>query len=210
MKYWPLIVLGLAGCSKESGKLTFVPNTPIEYVAFAGQSNITTPTGLSNAFAEKATGHVIIPIQCAKSGSYLSEWKKGERFYTECVTAMLQNPPKAIIWWQGESDTNSLELAESWGMRFEQMIKDMRQDLGYQIPVIYVRLGGGNDNAAWAEVQRQQETLHVPRSCVQRIDFAEPYRREHDLHYDPMGYDLIGKALAVQYLELFDTPMPHA
>lgn len=204
MSKLPLIApfLLLLGCTKSPLGVS-VKGTSVEYVAFAGQSNIVYATGLSAAFAgtASASGRLVIPIECAQSGTKIDQWQKGESLYENCLTQMKAHPPTAIVWWQGESDANTQADASAWSIRFTRMVGDLRHDLGYQIPVVYVILGNGNNGSEWETIQSSQQNLHLSKCYSQNILFADFYRIANDVHYLPGGYRVIGQALASQYME---------
>lgn len=201
-KFFLIALLLLAGCHKNPLGVS-VAGTRMEYVAFAGQSNIVYTTGLSASFgaAAAASGRVVIPIECAQSGTKIDRWQKGETLYENCLAQMKAHPPTAIVWWQGESDANTQADASAWSIRFTRMVGDLRHDLGYQIPVVYVILGNGNNGPEWATVQSSQQNLHLAGCYSQTILFADEYRKPNDVHYIPEGYRVIGAALASQYME---------
>lgn len=205
MKRTILIVLAvfLSGCQKKVVFKTILNSPTMESVAFAGQSNILPTTGLSRSFVATASadGKAVTPLECARGGSYLDEWKKGEVLYNNCVGYMKTNPPAALVWWQGEADAHDMALTLTWRTRFEKMVTDIRADLGYPIPVIFVRVGNGDNTPEWVELQHQQDSVQMAGVTAVRIDFAESYRVPSDVHYTPEGYRVIGAALALAYLD---------
>ena len=72
-------------------------------------------------------------VPCAVGGTPLSRWVKGADFYEEAIRrtriAMTDGQLKAALWHQGESDTGTTELADSYAARLDQMINDLRADL---------------------------------------------------------------------------------
>lgn len=197
-----ILAIGFLGGCKKCHVGT-VQATPLEYVAFAGQSNVIGGNGLSTSFVESvgSAGRAISPLQCAVGGTYIDQWQKGEALYIACLSQMQEHPPKALIWWQGEADAHDQALSDAWSTKFERMIGDFRHDLGYQIPVIYVVLANGDNNEKWATVQNAQRGIHLEGVYATDIRFAEQYRKPFDVHYSTMGYHVIGQAIADQYLE---------
>lgn len=224
----------LAACSREdkpkepglfpgSGP-TFAPDPPATAAAptpptpstgtvvFAGQSNILANNGLSASFVVtgQAHGKTVDTIECAVGGSYLDEWQKGQLHYEACMAKMKADLPTALVWWQGEADAHEMTLAQAWAGKFTRMIDDIRRDIGYQIPVIYVQLGDGPTGEMagpnWQELRRQQASVSLPYSLMVDVTFAHHLRKINpdgniDVHYVPEGYRVIGEVLARRLAE---------
>lgn len=85
-------------------------------------------------------------IPCAFNGSPLSRWqRKGGDLYAQAMKkaklAMEKGVIKGILWHQGESDSNG-RLADTYTERFQQMVKDVRAELGNEnIPVVVGQVG---------------------------------------------------------------------
>lgn len=81
-------------------------------------------------------------VPCAVGGTNISQWSRGTYLYTQLVRrakASLQNGGKirALLWYQGESDSESRENAESYKGKLEKFILDLRTDLqSPTLPVI--------------------------------------------------------------------------
>jgi hypothetical protein len=88
-------------------------------------------------------------VNCAINASRIEEWQKGTVNYNRCMseisTIVILNPSvriKALIFYQGESNSDSLEEAELWTPLYLQFVRDFRADVGRpNLPVIYVQLG---------------------------------------------------------------------
>ena len=72
-------------------------------------------------------------VPCAVGGTPLSRWVKGADLYEEAIRrtkiAMQHGPLNGALWHQGESDTGTTELADSYAARLDRMISDLRADL---------------------------------------------------------------------------------
>jgi hypothetical protein len=85
-------------------------------------------------------------IPCAVGGSPLEVWQKGGKLYVIAVerakAAMADGTLRGILWHQGESDSGREETARSYGKRLDQMIADLREDLGAKdLPFVAGQLG---------------------------------------------------------------------
>ena len=94
----------------------------------------------SNAILTKdPTFGVIGLVPCAIGGTNISEWKKGSFLYDQTVgrtQAALQGGGviRALLWYQGESDTVTREDAELYKQRSDKFFVDLRYDL--QVPML--------------------------------------------------------------------------
>lgn len=87
---------------------------------------------------------VIGLVPCAKGATKIKQWALGTKMYKRLVDrakASLQSGGKiqALIWYQGESDTNRKADAESYKSRLEKFFQDFRRDLNApDLPIIMV------------------------------------------------------------------------
>ncbi|MGZ4962989.1 MAG: sialate O-acetylesterase [Limisphaerales bacterium] len=95
--------------------------------------------------ADKNPSVIIGLVPTAVGGTPLSRWQKGGDLYENAVhrakLAMKDGTLTGIIWHQGESDSGTDEKANSYGARLAQMIKDIRHDLGVNVPFVAGELG---------------------------------------------------------------------
>lgn len=87
-------------------------------------------------------GCVVGLVPCAVGGTRIEEWRKGGRLYTQLVNRSIESVRdgggviRALVWYQGESDTVREEDAEKYKSRMENFIEDFRLDL--QLPTLLV------------------------------------------------------------------------
>ncbi|KAL5071839.1 hypothetical protein RYX36_022726 [Vicia faba] len=94
-------------------------------------------------------GYVVGLVPCAVGGTRIEEWRKGSRLYNQLVKRSIKSVKnggviRALVWYQGESDTVREEDAKAYKTRMENFIEDFRSDL--QLPtllVIQVALASG-------------------------------------------------------------------
>ncbi|KAH7854758.1 hypothetical protein Vadar_017470 [Vaccinium darrowii] len=83
-------------------------------------------------------------VPCAIGGTKISQWGRGSFLYDQLVrraSAAVQGGGKirAVLWYQGESDTVNKEDAELYKGRLERFFLDLRSDLQLpSIPIIQV------------------------------------------------------------------------
>lgn len=73
-------------------------------------------------------------VPCAIGGTAIKEWEKGSTLYKNMINrtkAALSHGGvlRAILWYQGESDTESEKNATSYKHNLERLIHDIRSDL---------------------------------------------------------------------------------
>ncbi|PIA56636.1 hypothetical protein AQUCO_00700769v1 [Aquilegia coerulea] len=83
-------------------------------------------------------------VPCAIGGTNISEWHRGMSLYNNLVNrakaALIQGGTiRAILWYQGESDTISQADAESYGLNLKNFMLDLRADLqSPMLPIIQI------------------------------------------------------------------------
>lgn len=86
-------------------------------------------------------------VPCAEGGTPLERWEEGADLYLRALerarAARSGGSIRGILWHQGENDSRTAELAETYFDRFSAMIVALRRDLGgsQPIPVIVGELG---------------------------------------------------------------------
>lgn len=85
-------------------------------------------------------------VPCAVGGTPMKEWARGEELYENMVKRAKFSVNgehggeiKALLWFQGESDTSSEHDAEAYKVNMETLIHNVRQDLNLpSLPIIQV------------------------------------------------------------------------
>lgn len=158
-------------------------------------------------------------VPCAYGGSPLSRWQKGGDLYSNAVhrakLAMKAGTLKGALWHQGESDSKP-GLAETYGARLAQMIRDLRADLGTpDLPFVAGQLG---------EFLYTRPTNNVPEAItvndaiaslareVPHTGFISVKGLTHKgdlLHFDAASEHELGRRFAAEMLRLSATkPQP--
>lgn len=103
--------------------------------------------GMAFANGIKANGSgigVVGLVPCAAGGTKISEWARGTRLYSQLVSRANESVKeggtiRAILWYQGESDTVRKEDAKAYKGNMEMLIMNLRSDLNIpSLPVIQV------------------------------------------------------------------------
>ena len=164
------------------------------------------------ALAEKYPDATIGLVPCSVGGTPLSRWQKGGDLYSNAVhraqLAMKVGTLKGVIWHQGESDS-SPGKAETYGKRLDQMIRDLRADLGTpDLPFVAGQLGEflltrGSNNVA--EVQLVNDTIAKLPSRVPHTGFVSSTGLNHKgdvLHFDAASQREMGRRYAKEMILL--------
>lgn len=149
-------------------------------------------------------------VPSAFGGTALDLWKPGADLYENAVrrarAAMKSGTLRAILWHQGESDTNKEELARTYDERFAAMIARLRSDLGApDVPVVVGQMGEffGTAPGSLASVVNEQLALvplRVPRSAFVT---SHGLRDKGDkVHFDSASYRELGQRYAGALLSL--------
>ncbi|MEO8126355.1 MAG: sialate O-acetylesterase [Bryobacteraceae bacterium] len=155
-------------------------------------------------------------IPCAFGGTSLEQWKKGGALYEDAVKrarfAMKSGRLRGILWHQGEADSGTAKLANSYGERFKEFITLLRQDLdAADTPVMVGQLGeffGKKPGAepTFADVVNQQIALiplQVPRTGF--VSSAGLTDKGDQVHFNTASFREFGRRYAHAFLSLDPT-----
>lgn len=157
----------------------------------------------------------ILLVPCAKGGTLIAVWAPAEgrdTLYGSCLARAREAAEvgtiAGVLWYQGESDTDSYELASAWPGAFESLISVLRADTGKpDLPVLMVSIGDRPINGpyaarfiAWHELQAAQNALLAPGVMV--VPAAALDRNDDELHLSTIGALELGQRLADAWLAL--------
>ena len=168
------------------------------------------------AMAEQNPDITIGLVPCAFGGTPLARWQKGGDLYSNAVhrakLAMEVGSLKGVLWHQGESDSKP-GLAETYGVRLAQMIRDLRADLGSpDLPFVAGQLG---------EFLYTRQTNNVPEArtvndALARLPREVPHtgfisvkgltHKGDQLHFDAASQREMGRRFAAEMLRLSVKP----
>lgn len=149
-------------------------------------------------------------VPCAIGGTNISEWGKGSRLYNEMVrraaAAVLDGGViRAVLWYQGESDTVFREDAERYKGNLEKFILDLRDDLQSPVlPVFQVALASGS--GPYTETVREAQ-LGIRLPNVMTVDAKGLLLEPDGLHLTTPAQVRLGQMLANAFLQT-SQPMP--
>ncbi|KAB1208432.1 hypothetical protein CJ030_MR7G022710 [Morella rubra] len=169
--------------------------------------------GLSfaNATRERMEGDVVIGlVPCAVGGTAIKEWARGEHLYESMVKRARESVKRggqirALLWYQGESDTVHQHDAEVYQGKMETLINNVREDLSLpSLPIIQVAIASG-DESNMEKVREAQFRINLPN--VVCIDAKGLPLKEDNLHLTTEGQVRLGHMLAEAYFTNF-APSP--
>lgn len=149
-------------------------------------------------------------VPCAIGGTSISEWAKGGFLYDQLVRRTqfaLQRGGVigAMLWYQGESDTQIREDADAYKGRLDRFFIDLRADLGYPtLPIIQVALASGK--GPYVEIVRNAQ-LGINLPNVQCVD-AKGLPLEPDrVHLTTPAQVQLGQTLTDAFLQSLSSPI---
>ncbi|KAJ7958205.1 SGNH hydrolase-type esterase domain containing protein [Quillaja saponaria] len=144
-------------------------------------------------------------VPCAVGGTRISQWAKGSRLYNHLVRRASESVKeggtiRAVLWYQGESDTVEREDAEAYKGNMERFILDLRSDL--QIPsLLIVQVAIASGEGRYIDVVREAQIgLHLPN--VKCVDAKGLRLKADNLHLTTMSQVHLGIKLARAFLAL--------
>ncbi|KAG0470567.1 hypothetical protein HPP92_017267 [Vanilla planifolia] len=148
-------------------------------------------------------------VPCAEGGTAIVEWARGSRLYSRMLNRAKESVSaggeiKAVIWFQGESDTLSEEATEAYRGSMERLIGDLRSDLNVpSLPFIQVAIASGDERRVEKvrEAQMGMDLDHV--ACV---DAKGLPLNADGLHLSTEAQVELGRLLANTYVVRFLLP----
>jgi len=165
--------------------------------------------GPGMAFANYVLGKdpnfgIIGLVPCAVGGTKISLWEKGAFLYKQMMKraqASVQNGGtiQALLWYQGESDTESQEDAKSYRAKLKKFFLDVRDDLqSPMLPIIQVALASGS--GPYIEIVREAQ-MGIDLLNLRTIDAKDLPLEPDNLHLTTAAQVQLGKMFADTFLK---------
>ncbi|KAL4194448.1 hypothetical protein AMTRI_Chr05g59320 [Amborella trichopoda] len=141
-------------------------------------------------------------VPCAIGGTAIQQWERGSHLYKAMISrakaAARGSAIEGILWYQGESDTESRQAAEAYGRKMESFVRDVRLDLQLpNLPIIQVALASGTE--PYMDIVREAQLgMHLPH--VFCVDAKGLQLKKDNLHLTTPSQVQLGKMLADAYL----------
>ncbi|PHT32458.1 putative carbohydrate esterase [Capsicum baccatum] len=156
---------------------------------------------------------VIGLVPCAVGSTNISQWSQGSFFYNQMLNrtrAALQGGGmlRALLWYQGESDTLNLEDAELYKSRLQKFFTDVRYDLDTpSLPIIQVAL---TTTLGPYEEEIREAQLGIQLPNVRTVDANGLKVGPDNVHLSTSAEVQLGQMLAQAFLEFGSDPaQPH-
>ncbi|XP_004496953.1 probable carbohydrate esterase At4g34215 [Cicer arietinum] len=161
----------------------------------------------ANAVRRRVAGELGL-VPCAVGGTAIKEWARGEELYENMVKRSKESVKgdesseiKALLWYQGESDTSSEYDGEVYKVKMENLIHNVRQDLNLpSLPIIQVALASGFEYIE--KVREAQKGINLPNVIC--VDAKGLQLKEDNLHLNTEAQVKLGHMLAEVYLTHFN------
>jgi hypothetical protein len=146
----------------------------------------------------------VVLVPCAVSGSSIEHWVPGGDYYERCVhltraaTRIVHAKVSGILYWQGESDTNTIEQAAAWQQNFTRFASGFRAAVrAPHAPLLFTVLGTtkyGYKYPGWSTVRHEQAHMALPVAS-NRVHVLG-LEMQDDLHYTAAAQCEIGERFA--------------
>lgn len=161
----------------------------------------------ANSVLEKNLGLGVVGlVPCAIGGTNISEWERGKVLYNHMMKRVKESlrddgggTIRALLWYQGESDTVSLSDAHSYQNRVRKFFLDVRADLQSPLlPIIQVALASGS--GPYIEIVRQAQ-LGIDLLNLKTVDAKGLPLQPDGLHLSTPAQVDLGKMMADAFLQ---------
>ncbi|XP_030540093.1 probable carbohydrate esterase At4g34215 [Rhodamnia argentea] len=171
-------------------------------------TNKTNGIGPGMAFAntilgqDRSLGSVGL-VPCAVGGTRISEWERGSFLYDQLMRRARARTSdggtiRALLWYQGESDTVAESDAALYKRRLEKFFSDVRADLqSPELPILQVAIASGQGPFT-ETVRKAQLGLDLPN--VQTVDAKGLPLEPDQLHLTTPAQVQLGRMLAGAFL----------
>ncbi|XP_027092385.1 probable carbohydrate esterase At4g34215 [Coffea arabica] len=150
-------------------------------------------------------------VPCAVGGTNISQWARGTDLYNQLIRrarAAVQSGGiiRALLWYQGESDTVSFEDARRYKSNLQRFLTDVRSGLQSPIlPVFQVALASGE--GPYVEIVRQAQ-LGAELPNVRCVDAKGLELQPDNLHLTAQAQVQLGEMLADAFFQTPPYPLP--
>ncbi|CAI9115855.1 OLC1v1016862C4 [Oldenlandia corymbosa var. corymbosa] len=145
-------------------------------------------------------------VPCAVGGTNITEWRRGKFLYNQLVnraSAAVKSGGiiRAMLWFQGESDTKIQEDALSYGRNLETFFTNVRADLRLpSLPIIQVAVTSA-EGTLIDTIRQAQLGFKLPN--VRCIDAKGLQLKSDDLHLTAESEVQVGKMLADAFFQFY-------
>ncbi|KAK7283276.1 hypothetical protein RIF29_12691 [Crotalaria pallida] len=166
----------------------------------------------ANTILEKRPGFGVVGlVPCAIGGTNISEWERGKVLYHHMMKRVKASlidggSIRALLWYQGESDTVNLNDAQSYQRRIHKFFLDVRNDLQSPLlPIIQVALASGE--GPYVDIVRQAQ-LDIDLLNLRTVDAMGLPLEPPGLHLTTQAQVNLGQMMAHSFLQFVPSSKP--
>ncbi|CAJ1973425.1 unnamed protein product [Sphenostylis stenocarpa] len=143
-------------------------------------------------------------VPCAIGGTNISQWERGKELYNEMIKRAKASGRdggtiRALLWYQGETDTVNLHDAQLYHRRVHKFFLDVRDDLQSPLlPIIQVALASGS--GPYIEIVRQAQ-LGIDLLNLRTVDAHGLPLQPDGLHLSTPAQVHLGQMMANAFLQ---------
>jgi len=147
-------------------------------------------------------GNVAKIIDCTKSGTkikyFMPSWLNNT-LYGNCLANVSNKNVFGIIFWQGESDTLTMDCSDNWAINVMTLLSQLRIDAGNnETKIIIIALNGLHNNQSyyigWPKIRSDGLKLVAKNLIV--IDSDNYPFSPGNIHLTQTGYEQISQDIA--------------
>ncbi|XP_023746656.1 probable carbohydrate esterase At4g34215 isoform X1 [Lactuca sativa] len=145
-------------------------------------------------------------VPCAIGGTNISEWVRGGYLYKQMMRRAAAavaggGTIRGLLWYQGESDTLTLEDAEAYKNRLRRFFFDVREDLRLPVlPIVQVALA--SESGPYTIVVREAQ-LEMKLANLKTVDaMGLSLQQPENLHLTTPSQVSLGKILTKSFLQV--------
>ena len=155
----------------------------------------------------------VLLIPCAVGGSSVYQWsgdityrevKLLTNFKEKAGIGMRYGQIKGILWHQGESDTNPVDMP-LYKSRISQLFGEFRRITGNnQLPVLIGELGSYSENNELWQGINGQIRAYISSDPYSRIIYTSDLKEKGDkIHFNSEGQRIMGERFASEFIKSF-------
>ncbi len=170
-----------------------------------GRSGVSLAASFASEYVDTYDSDIGL-IPCAYGSSSLDDWREDGTLYEYAVMntrlALRTSRLRGILWHQGESDSKSIHLVNTYAERFERMINALKRDVGAtNIPVVLGEITRKLERYPFSK--EMNDVLHGIAASAPSYDIALSEGLEigpDNMHYTAASYRLLGERYFQAYL----------
>mmetsp|Transcript_10564 Transcript_10564/g.30092 ORF Transcript_10564/g.30092 Transcript_10564/m.30092 type:complete len:307 (+) Transcript_10564:244-1164(+) len=166
----------------------------------------------ANELLAQGYEHQIGLVPCAIGGTRIDLWKESGKLFANTIhrtSAALASRPNArlrgLLWYQGESDADTMERAQSYQAKLEAVLNAFRTSLNEPtLPILQVAIDTTREEVPYVnEVRKCQFAAEV--SDLVTVD-ARGFHLQDGFHLSTHAQCKLGKEMALTFLNSFPDP----